>query len=80
MFNRLFWSIFTVHFNNCIPFVRQTINSTGEEMPVLRGYPRFDIGHQLIQILIDFAHLPVFQRAVNVVVRGGLCGRVGRMR
>ena len=40
-------------------------------MPVLRGNPRFNIGHQLLKILIYFKRLSVFQRSVNVVVRGG---------
>ena len=58
MFNCLFWSVFTVYFNYCFLFAWQTVDSMGKEVAVLRDKPCFNIGLQIIQIVVNFIHLP----------------------
>ena len=80
MYNESLRRIFTVNLSNCLPFDWKSLNSLGKEMPVIRGNSRFNIGQQLIKILIYFTRLPVFQRSVNVIVRAPPYGRVRWMR
>ena len=74
MFKWLFRIVVTIHFKNCFPFARQSVDSTGEKVTILGGDPRFNIVHQVIQIVVNFVRLPVFQRPIDVVV----CRSFGR--
>lgn len=76
IFKILFWSIFTIYFKDCFPFAWQSDVSAGKKVTNLAVNPRFDIGRQVIQIVVK---LPVLQWAIDVVTHRGFSRWVWRM-
>ena len=78
--NRLFWCIFAVNIKNCLPFLREHVDTSGKPFRVLRGDPATDVVHDVIKFFEELPGLPIGNRSIHVVVGRSLCWGVGRIR
>ena len=55
----------------------QELFHMGKEIKVFGCNPCFDTSYYVIQIIVNFVHLPVFQQAIDVITVGALVSEYG---
>ena len=45
-------------------------------MTIFGCNPRFNVSDKIVQVIEDFARLPIFERTIDVIIRRSFCGRI----